>query len=138
MSSCSNCPDFEISKGNYKFDMFFSCFLKDLKRIESHYDSLSEYQKERLKVIGAVVKLKGRNSTLAKLVFLHAAVWIANCHDINDLIAKRGKKTDPYGLPIKLIMRLLKCSRRTATDYQIALVAIYKSSRLIDLIGRDS
>jgi len=113
----------------------FACALKETM---SYYDTLSEYEKEKLRLMALIMKLQGRNQPLAKLVFLHCWHYFQENLEgtrLEDYMPKRGRKQEEVP-PIKLIMAAINCSRRTARDYQLALIGLWKSGLLLDLLKK--
>jgi hypothetical protein len=95
-----------------------------LRQIVLYYDTLSEAdkatEKEMLKLINMIVRLKQRNATLAKYVYLTSAPLFRTLEkDLEAYQPKRGKKSRVC-IPRKAIQELLGCSRRTAMDFQLA------------------
>jgi hypothetical protein len=100
-------------------------FVEQLDEIAPYYDTLSEpeknVKKSRLKLLSMLSQLKSRNLPLAKYVFLECGPLLGALKnkDLKSYLPKRGRKNERV-MPIKAIMELLQCSRRTAMDYQLA------------------
>ena len=132
----------KLGKTNSVVPSFLLDFVKDIKENVNYYATISEDSKEdydrlklqELKLKSQIVKVGLRNSTLARYLLLKASYQIrgfGNSEDVrnfNSFKAKRGRKTNEYSLPIRYIMKVLKCSRRMAIVYSQALVA----ERMID------
>ena len=131
----------KLGKTNTVVPSFLLDFVKDIKENVNYYATISEdseeydrYKLKALKLKSQIVKVGLRNSTLARYLLLKASYQVrgfGNSEDVqnfNSFKAKRGRKTNEYSLPIRYIMKVLKCSRRMAIVYSQALVA----ERMID------
>ena len=131
----------KLGKTNTVFNLFLLDHIKDIQENVNYYATISEdseeydrYKLKALKLKSQIVKVGLRNSTLARYLLLKASYQIrgfGNSEDVrnfNSFKAKRGRKTNEYSLPIRYIMKVLKCSRRMAIVYSQALVA----ERMID------
>jgi hypothetical protein len=119
------------------FDSFnFLAFdlVKHVREIEPYYDTLSEFEKERLKLAGLITRLQPRNLVLAQLVYLRAATFLKTWNTELDTFQPRRGKKEHDGYPTKAIMEILKCSRRTAQAYKLALKGIRQINRIEDLM----
>lgn len=107
----------------------------ELKKIASYYDTLSDYEKEKLRLMALICKLKTRNVPLVKFVYLNSAIYFGKVgKQINEYQPRRGRKEkDCY--PVKLIMEILDCPRRTAMDYKLAMKGVGKSNQLFNLLA---
>jgi len=131
----------KLGKTNTVFNLFLLDHIKDIQENVNYYATISEHSEEydryklkALKLKSQIVKVGLRNSTLARYLLLKASYQVrgfGNSEDVqnfNSFKAKRGRKTNEYSLPIRYIMKVLKCSRRMAIVYSQALVA----ERMID------
>lgn len=85
------------------------------------WDNLTEHEKKKLQLLALIVKLGHRNKTLAKFLFLqNSHFFLDEIRDLEEFMPKHGKKPDGQ-LPLKYIMRLLRCSHRTAQAYQLTM-----------------
>ena len=127
----------KLGKTNTVFNLFLLDHIKDIQENVNYYATISEDSKEdydrlklqELKLKSQIVKVGLRNCTLAKYLMLKASYQTTVCgtsedmKNFNSFKAKRGRKTNEYTLPIRYIMKFLKCSRRMAIVYSQALVA---------------
>jgi hypothetical protein len=92
--------------------------LKEIDKVAPYYDSLKEWEKARFKLWALIVKLGYRDKPLAKMLLLkNYWLFIEDCKELTSYQPKRGKKQDSV-FPLKLIMKVLGCSHRTAVAYQ--------------------
>jgi hypothetical protein len=92
--------------------------MKEIDRVAPCYDSLKEWEKLRLRLWALIVKLGHRDRTLAKMLLLqNYYLFIEDLSSLESYQPKRGKKQHSV-FPLKLIMKVLGCSHRTAVAYQ--------------------
>jgi len=124
MTATATCAAADIEDYN-SFECIETYAALEYNRIVSYYNTLNPTDKkaetERLKLINMIVRLKQRNIPLAKYAYLTTATLFRKPKkgDIDEYDGKRGKKVN--GFPVKFVMEYLRCSRRTAIDYQLAL-----------------
>jgi hypothetical protein len=84
-------------------------------------DSYGQYKKKKLRHMGLILNLASRSTPLANFVYLNSIfMFTETLGELAQYQPKRGKK--PGGnLPIKAIIKVLGCSRRTAQTYYMAL-----------------
>ncbi len=80
---------------------------------------LSNYLKIKLELMDTVLKLYSRNKTLARLAYLDNYVFLTELGPPSEFQPRRGRKQSEVE-PLKLIMKVLRCSHRSAVDYQLA------------------
>ncbi len=95
-------------------------------KIETDNVPISEYEKVKMDLIINILTLSKRNKTLARMVILKNCPFLAVGLDRSKSNLsptanqpRRGKKQE-IALPLKLIMKILHCSHRSAVDYQLA------------------
>jgi len=92
----------------------------------------SEFFREKEKLEKKLCSLLKRNKSLARLIFLKAPyLWSSGITEetIKKALPKRGRQPDNE-MSVKLIMKLLHCSRRAALDYKAAYDLIRFSEKV--------
>jgi len=104
---------------------------------EKYFESLLEEDEKTLsklqdEVVHICKVLNERNRTLFRVIYLRMAMVGFAGERLNpeDFEAKRGKKTV---IPIKMVMKILQCSHRTAQDYVRFLKAFHTITEIIKL-----
>jgi len=95
-------------------------FEEYVAQCDSYTPAQKKVEEGKLKLMGMLSNLKSRNLPLAKEAYLSSAIHFRHLKlkSLDDYQPKHGKKVANV-FPIKYIMELLGCSRRTAMDYQL-------------------
>jgi len=122
------------SKTYYVLDNLTLRFAEELNKLAPYIDSLTEFEKKKLRLWDLIIKLGHRNETLAKLLYLEN-FYFFNEEKLNfeDYRGKRGKKT-PNHFPLKLIMKVLNCSHRSAQAYQLYMKGRELAAEVFDAL----
>jgi len=122
------------SKTYYVLDSLTLRFVEELDKLAPYMDSLTKFEEKKLRLWGLIITLGHRNESLAKLLFLENFYFFHEEKlNFEDYRGKRGKKT-PGDIPLKLIMKVLKCSHRSAQAYQLYMKGHELANEVFDAL----
>ena len=104
-----------------------------IRQLRPYCDTLTKFEKERLKFLVRLCKIKSRNRAVAKYLYLKYHYCFKHIGDPKAYKNKRGRKAEG-AYPVKYIMGVLNCTRRTAKDYRAAVLVEEKGETLWNLM----